>query len=215
MKNKKMKKKLMNNKGFSLLEVLLAIVILGLIAAPILQIFVTSAHINNNSRELMAATEVATMTMEHITSMKMDGGEGSARDYFTKSGSATRIPGVGYAATTADLGATYSGYTGFKGNTTAANDDSGAKKIYYAGSSDKSNLGLMMNQVTYNNFTFDVLVWCEATDTSGKFFTYDVTVEVYAIDSQQVENPTTGNMETQYIHYQERLVVMDGSIANE
>lgn len=211
---KKLKKKLMNGKGFSLLEVLLAIVILGLIAAPILQIFITSAHINNNSKELMAATEVATMTMEHITSMKMDGGEGSARDYFTKTGDLTRIPGVGYKATSSDLGVTYSDYAGFKGNTTPGSDDSGNEVVYYAGASDNSNLGLMMNQVTYNNYTFDVLVWCKATDASGKFFTYDVTVEVYAIDSQQVE-ASDGSTYTDYIHYQERLVTISGAVANQ
>ena len=131
MKINKMKMK--NSKGFSLIEVLLAIVILGLVAAPILQMFVTSAQVNLNSRELMAATEVATMTMEHITSMKMDGGEGSARDYFTKAdpnGNAlTRIPGVGYSATVTNLNVTYTDLTGFKGNTTAADDNTNNTRV--------------------------------------------------------------------------------------
>lgn len=216
MKNNKMKMK--NSKGFSLIEVLLAIVILGLVAAPILQMFVTSAQINLNSRELMAATEVATMTMEHITSMKMDGGEGSARDYFTKadpSGNAlTRIPGVGYSATVTNLNVTYTDLTGFKGNTTAADDNTNNKTVYYAGATDGGTMGLMMNQVQYNGETFDVLVWCKPTTTVGKFYTYDVTVEVYSIDSVQVEK-SDGSTYTDYVRYDECLVSINGAVANK
>lgn len=213
MNKKEMKKKLKSGKGFSLLEVLLAIVILGLVAAPILQIFISSARINNNSRELMAATEVATMTMEHITSMKMDGGAGSAREYFTKTGTSTRIPGVGYQASSSDLGVTYSDYSGFKGNTTPAGNDT-SSVVYFSGSTDGNNLGLMMNRVRYNNFTFDVLVWCTPTTTGDKFYTYDVTVEVYTIGSVEVE-ASDGSTSTDYIHYQECLVAMDGRVANQ
>lgn len=216
MKITKLKEKMKNTKGFSLLEVLLAIVILGLVAAPILQIFVTSAHINNNSRELMAATDVATMTMEHITSMKMDGGAGSARTYFTQAGTKTRIPGVPYSAQSYKLADSYSSYTGFKGNTTPANanveDDDPA--VYYAGTSDGSNFGLMMNEVTYNGYIFDVLVWCEKSADASKFYTYDVTVEVYAINSEVVE-VSGGGTDTVYSRYQERLIVMNGAVANK
>lgn len=206
----RLRKKVKFNKGFSLIEVLLAIVILGLVAAPILQIFITSARINQNSRELMAATEVATMTMEHITSMKMDGGDGSARKYFTESGDLTRIPGVGYNATVVDFGVSYSDYNSFK----AAAVDTNNKVVYCAGTSDGGNLGLMMTQVVYNNFKFDVLVWCEPSATVDKFFTYDVTVEVYAIDSVEVEN-SDGSTYTDYIHFDECLVTMDGAVPNQ
>jgi len=65
MKKEKMK---LNSKGFSLVEVLLAIVILGLIAAPILQMFYTSYQINNKSKRMLNAAELAQTTMEAITS---------------------------------------------------------------------------------------------------------------------------------------------------
>jgi prepilin-type N-terminal cleavage/methylation domain-containing protein len=65
MKKEKMK---LNSKGFSLVEVLLAIVILGLIAAPVLQMFYTSYQINNKSKRMLNAAELAQTTMEAITS---------------------------------------------------------------------------------------------------------------------------------------------------
>jgi prepilin-type N-terminal cleavage/methylation domain-containing protein len=65
---RKKEKMNVNNKGFSLVEVLLAVVILGLIAAPILQMFYTSYQINNKSKRMLNAAELAQTTMEALTS---------------------------------------------------------------------------------------------------------------------------------------------------
>ena len=60
------------NKGFSLVEVLLAIVILGLIAAPILQMFYSSYKINEKSKRMLTAAELAQTTIEALSSQTYD-----------------------------------------------------------------------------------------------------------------------------------------------
>lgn len=53
-----------NNKGLSLLEVLIAVVILTIVAAPFLHSFVTTAHTNSKAREVHKATVLAQSVME-------------------------------------------------------------------------------------------------------------------------------------------------------
>ena len=49
----------LNNEGFSLIELLIAIVILSIIVVPLLHSFVTSARTNAKSRNTMHATAIA------------------------------------------------------------------------------------------------------------------------------------------------------------
>lgn len=53
-----------NNKGFSLVELLVAIALLAIIALPVFSSFITSARINRESRQLMLATDMAQTIME-------------------------------------------------------------------------------------------------------------------------------------------------------
>ena len=61
-----------SNKGFSLVEVLLAIVILGIIAVPILQMFFSSYKINEKSKRMLTAAELAQTTIEALSSQTYD-----------------------------------------------------------------------------------------------------------------------------------------------
>ena len=63
----KMFKKKGNNKGFSLIEVLMAVVLLGLIATPILQMFYTSFQMNLRSKKYLAAADLANAMAEAIS----------------------------------------------------------------------------------------------------------------------------------------------------
>ena len=54
----------LNNEGFSLIELLIAIVILSIIVVPLLHSFVTSARTNAKSRNTMHATAIAEDVME-------------------------------------------------------------------------------------------------------------------------------------------------------
>lgn len=61
-----------DNKGFTLLEVLIAVVILALIAVPLLRSFVSSYRVNARSRELMRATTLAQNEMEIFEKEKLE-----------------------------------------------------------------------------------------------------------------------------------------------
>lgn len=58
-----------NKKGFSLVEVLCAIVLLALIATPILQAIVAGLNLNLKSRKLLAASDLTSDTSEFVSSL--------------------------------------------------------------------------------------------------------------------------------------------------
>ena len=53
-----------NNKGFSLVELLVAMVILMVVSIPLLHAFVTTAYTNRDASRLMSATDAAENIME-------------------------------------------------------------------------------------------------------------------------------------------------------
>lgn len=68
MDNKKVRK--INNKGFSLLELIIAVAILAAISAPLLRNFVLGVQVNLNARNEMKATTAAQNLMESIKASK-------------------------------------------------------------------------------------------------------------------------------------------------
>lgn len=198
-----------SNKGFSLIEVLLAIVILGLVAAPILQIFVTSGHINNNSRKLMAATDVANLTMEYLTGMKFEEGDDSIKKVFTEAGDLSRIPSLGYSSNVVDLGAGNGTIDLFTANIATNHNNQAGKCIFYNTNSD--TMGFAFNDVKYNNYVFDMIIWFESNkEGSDKFYTYDVTVEVYS-----AEDGVNGDGDPITNHFAEKMISINGAVANK
>ena len=61
-----------NNKGFSLVELLIAVTILAIISIPFLRSFVTAANINGKSRQAQRATTVAQDLMEGLKAYDFD-----------------------------------------------------------------------------------------------------------------------------------------------
>jgi len=61
----------LNNKGFSLLEVLIAMVILVIVSIPLIRSFVTSAMTNSKAKVLMRATDCAENMMENLEYMSL------------------------------------------------------------------------------------------------------------------------------------------------
>lgn len=213
MKKNKIAQKVKSSKGFSLLEVLLAIVILGLIAAPILQLFLSSSKMNLKSREILGATDLANMTMEYITSLKFDG-EGGALYEFTEHSTDNyeRIPAIGYSCGcttitpsgtcdtielfTKEIQNNYSGMTG--------------KMDYYYKSSSGEYLGVSLHNIDYNGKEYDMIIWFEATDNTDTFFTYDVTVDVYN-DEERVNDEGVSYT----ANFANKIVSVNGAIANK
>ncbi len=66
------KKVIKTNKAFSLLEVLLAIVLLALIATPVLQMIYCGLDVNIRSRKLLGAADLTTEIIEFSSSKPFD-----------------------------------------------------------------------------------------------------------------------------------------------
>ena len=60
------------NKGFTLVEVLIAITILAIIVVPLLQAFVTSSRTNAKAKQLMKATTLAQNVMEELKANSLE-----------------------------------------------------------------------------------------------------------------------------------------------
>ena len=61
-----------NNSGFSLLEVLLAVVLLAIVVTPLIQAIYTSMAMNKKARILMGATDVGQSLVEYYESKTYD-----------------------------------------------------------------------------------------------------------------------------------------------
>ncbi len=72
MKRDKQIKQQLNNEGFSLLEVLVAIVILCIVSIPLLHAFVTAAKTNGEAKITLRATSVAEDLMENFKYRSID-----------------------------------------------------------------------------------------------------------------------------------------------
>ena len=56
----------MNNKGFSLIELLICVAILGIAAVPLMQTFGNAAKTNGKAQKLQNATSLAESIMEEV-----------------------------------------------------------------------------------------------------------------------------------------------------
>lgn len=59
----------LNNKGFSLVELLVAVIILAIIVVPVMHAFVSAANTNAKSNETLVATTLCEDVMEELNSM--------------------------------------------------------------------------------------------------------------------------------------------------
>ena len=85
------RKKLFNkkSKGFSLVEVLCAVVLLALVATPIIQALYQGMVVNNKSRKMLAAADLASDTTEFISSLAF-----SDFKYKNSGGTEITVPGL-------------------------------------------------------------------------------------------------------------------------
>lgn len=87
------------NKGFSLLEVLVAIAVLGLLAGPLMHSFVTAANTNVKSKDRQRITAVAQNLMEQVVALEPEELQ-SDREWkaFDGAGNLIAVSGAGVAA---------------------------------------------------------------------------------------------------------------------
>lgn len=203
-------------KGFSLIEVLLAIVILGLVAAPILQLFITSMNISNNSKELLAATDVGNVTMEYITGSHFETADTGVKAVFSDtSATKLRIPGLGVICDAAEApgAASIVSAAKFEEKLKDGSITTTGTKAFFVSQTDY--FGTAFFNVKYDDYVFDMLVSFVPNMESGdKYYTYDVTVDVYVKGETTVKD-AEGKETKVKTNFGTKIVSIDGAIANE
>ncbi len=140
----KQKDRKLNNKGFTLVELLIAVAIVAVIVAPILTAITTSMKVNKKSDDMLNETAVAQTFMEGMQDMSL---EEIARQFSqeTNPGGALKFLPTGMGGTTHQADQRYFDEGVFKKSA------SGEYVFGVAG-------------VTYDNKTYDVKVTLDASD---------------------------------------------------
>ncbi len=168
---KAIRTKAKNNKAFSLVEVLCAIVLLAIVATPILQAIMGGLSLNLKSRKLLGASDLTAGTMEFVSSLVFE-------DYsYTSGGTTFSVNGYEsyYWDCGAGVGAIYP--NGPVGTFTAATGSATSKTV-------------VINNIDYDGFKYTMTIKCTQEGATGdEYFTYKVTVDV-------CENGTTNVLST-------------------
>lgn len=197
------------NRGFSLVEILLAIVILALILTPVLQIFTTSMSISNRSKRLLGATEVAEMTLEVLNSKPMEGVEG-IQETFATAGSKVLLPAMGSSyvfSVSEDYISASTSHEQYviklKSYTTSVGV--GASCVY---SVEGETLRFSLRNVVHNGYVYDVAISMvpQKNTMTDEYFSYDVFLEVYSAEKRD---------DGYYHHYDQKLLEMNSAVVNK
>ena len=211
------RKKLFNkkSKGFSLVEVLCAVVLLALVATPIIQALYQGMVVNNKSRKMLAAADLASDTTEFISSLAF-----SDFKYKNSGGTEITVPGLQSYYWGNDLDSTHTSveFTSFKLRSAQLLYPNGPHaKLDTIGSIAPSSLGYdtsdgwanwtcnrfaMFKEVKMDGYDFTVKVstfvpkkkinagtvsnFTSADLSSEKYYCYDVKVEVIEPSTNKV-----------------------------
>ena len=212
MKNEtKVNNKLLSNAGFSLMEVLLAVVLLALVALPIFRIFMVSMKTNNRSREIMKANDLCQEIVEYIEStcyesMPAPNNVVGLKESLTKTGDALRIPGINYSAWNFD-------------NIQSSSFDPIASEAEFLAHSRSMSVPMSENVCMHSSWgaadgehlcvnfynlrlagereSFDGIVYFRPTklSDSDEYFVYNVEVSIYTNDSKKAGTNNAVNVE--------------------
>ena len=181
-----------NNKAFSLLEVLLAIILLALIATPILQAIFATMAINKESKDIMAATEVATGITETF-------GKSNLKDINNQFTLSNIVSGnFGQYKVLGDMWKTGTSQAVISSTGTGTLPDSFIchfTNMYYR------------PHVSNNNFVYDIEIRFEKitpTVATDKYYTYNETITIFEHTDDSSEQFKT-----------KKLCVINSSIMNE
>lgn len=181
-----------NNKAFSLLEVLLAIILLALIATPILQAIFATMNINKEAKNVMAATEVATGIAETF-------GKSNFKDINSQLTLSNIVAGnFGQYTVLGDM---------WKSGSSQANLSSSGGSPYPNTLICRFTRMYYRPYVSNNNFVYDIEIRFEKitpTVATDKYFTYNETISIYEHTDDGAEQFKT-----------KKLCVINTSLMNE
>jgi len=168
------KRRKSNNKGFSLIEVLMAVVLLGLIAAPLLQMFYSSFAMNKKSEKYLAAADLLQTVMEGVSSQTWE-------DSKPVVSGATTVPGL----------KTY--YTGLSSGAQKTINSTGDVPIGTFSSGVNGNMvTFKFSDVSYGGYKFNVEIKVDKTAEKGSgYYAFPVTVRVLDEKNHLIQSATT------------------------
>lgn len=180
-----------SNKAFSLVEVLLAVLLLALIITPILQCIYTTLTLNAKSRKALSATDLCQHILEDFEA-------DSFEHTYTK-----LMAAGGYELVT---GKTVTGAEQ-KYLIKYANAKSEAETYYNAATSSDT---ILLRNVTYNKYKFDVLIDFDSSAINGsdEYHVVTITVEAYEIGKDADGNEVHADTNA-------KLVSVKGSVMNK
>lgn len=159
-----------NNKAFSLVEVLCAIVLLAIVATPILQAIMGGLNLNLKSRKLLGAADLTAGTMEFVSSLVFE-------DYQYTNGTTFSVNG-------------YESYYWDCGAGVHAIYPNGPVGTFTAASGTATERTVVINDIDYDGFKYTMKIKCSQEGVTGdEYFTYKVVVDV-------CENGTTNVLST-------------------
>lgn len=193
---RKIKEKLIRSSGFSLLEVLLAVLLLAIVVTPLIQVIMTSMNLNIKAKKQQAANDLAQTVMEYLQSMTPD----EIDQVMTGSGTShVYLPFCGYVGDVYPLGSSSVAVTGnratdfknFKMNSFlhgyAMLMVDGSDVIVTCSSDSEFKYMYTIDGIHQDGYVYDVAIWLEPkTDISLEYVIYDIYLEVHAVDSKNL-----------------------------
>ena len=188
------KKEKKNNLGFSLLEILLAVVLLAIVVTPLIQTIYTSMALNKKSRIQMGATDLGQSMIEYFESQTYP----DIKDLLEDTGNTVSIAAINYAGLCKDVSSgSYYGQSSTESYTMEERKRGWAQysalNCYTAimsGQSDKfichkSNDDYdfyAINKINSNGFEYDLVIFITPIIDTGDYNVYEVQVDVYYND---------------------------------
>lgn len=198
---KNIKKKLKTGTGFSLVEVLLAVVLLAIVVTPLLQAVVTSMNLNRKSRILLGATDVGQSAVEYFESLTY----GDIKTLLENNGNNVSISAINFvgksvdesgswyggnteATTSAQLKAKKETWTLFSELCAYSKIQTGKPDRYISYQSTDVFDFYAINKVQSNGFDYDLVVFITPLYDGTKYDLYEVQVDVYYNDYKNSSN---------------------------
>lgn len=202
-----LKKKKNNNLGFSLLEVLLAVVLLAIVATPLIQVVYSSMALNKKSRILMGATDVGQSALEYFESLTYN----DIKNLLENNNVDVNIPAINFVGKSLDqAGGSWVGsdedantsaeweerkqqWTLFAGLSAYSHVQAGWSDKFIAYQSSDNFDFYSINTVSSNGFDYDLVIFLVPIFEGSEYSVYEVQVDVYYNDYNDSSNIFAGH----------------------
>lgn len=169
-------KRIKNDKAFSLVEVLCAIVLLALVATPVIQAIYSGLNLNLKSRKLLGASDITSGVMEFVSSTVFDDYK-----YTPTGGSETNVLGLKsyyWGGDAGDVSKWYIHGIDKDGNSYNALYPNGPQIDVVTMTKSDPVRELYFSDVVMDSVKYDVIITITDPESTEKYYCYSVDVEV-------------------------------------